>query len=85
MKGKEPSIVLDPPFEGMSPGVNGDNILPALLRNIENRLSAIINARQEVIEKHIGDFARKAETVLDRMQGHPAVPRMDQFATPRCR
>ncbi len=60
--------------------MNGDNILPALSRNIENRLSAIINARQEVIEKHIAEFARKAETVLDRMQGHPAMPRMDQFA-----
>jgi aspartate/methionine/tyrosine aminotransferase len=77
---RERSITLDPPYEGIISGVNSDDILPALSRNIETRLSAIINAKQEVIEKHVDDFAHKADTVLGRIQRHPAVPRMDQFA-----
>ncbi|RPH35465.1 pyridoxal phosphate-dependent aminotransferase, partial [bacterium] len=77
----DPSIVLDPPYEGLTPGVNGDNILPALSRIIENRLSAIVSGKQEMIEKHVEGYTRKAEALLGRMQAHPAMPRMDQFAT----
>ena len=77
----EPSIVLDPPFEGITSGVNGDSILPRLSRNIEERLSTIVGAKQEIAEKQITKYARKTEAVLGRVQSHRAMPRFDRFAT----
>src|SRR5512140_2886068 len=77
----EPSIVLDPPFEGITTGANGDSVLPLLSGKVERLLSAIIGTRQEVIEKHVAEFSRKTDAVLGRMKAHPAIPRLDRFAT----
>ena len=77
----DPAIILDPSYEGITPGVNGDSLLPSLARNIERRLSAIVGTKQETIERHIDEYALKADAVLGRMQAHRAMPRFDHFAT----
>jgi aspartate/methionine/tyrosine aminotransferase len=77
---RDPSIVLDPPFEGLTPGTNGDDVLPSLARKIETRLSSIVSAKQEVIDQHIVEYLRKTDALLGKMQSHRAMPRMDQFA-----
>jgi len=74
------SIDVEPSFEGLSPALRSSDIVPERARNLEVRLSAVVESVTEKLENRAAELSTRIDFVTEKIHSIGPLAAVDRFA-----